>query len=144
MVHQHLRGIKAGCHPFGEVLRALGFNESQFLEPYPSGSVKSPKATSEPLMSYPFPTTATALDWPCFDELDDIEIEELDYMLDDMFEEIWDGIEEWREEGEQQLVIWWGSGAGLIDGDSETDEDSEIDEETILKVFFLVSIIRLH
>jgi hypothetical protein len=137
-VEEYLRETKTDCHPFDGILQALGFDKSQHLEPYPSGSIKSPKVTSEPLRNYPFPAAATALAWSCFDNLDDYEHEDLDGLFDAFQEEIWEGLDGWRAKGEKELVTWRRSEAHSPHGNAEVGEDVTV------VVLHLLLIIRLR
>jgi hypothetical protein len=127
-VDEYLRETKINFHPFDDILQALGFDETQFLEPYRS---------LEPLMNYPFPATGTVLAWPCFNDLGTYEPEDLNELFDRVDGDICEGLDEWRAKGEQELVAWWKSDAESPDGNAEADED------VIVQVIYSSLIVRL-
>ncbi|KAG8740445.1 hypothetical protein FRC10_004310 [Ceratobasidium sp. 414] len=106
-IHKALNEVKKLSHPYRDVLRALGVETNIFHTLMGIGS-----PDSNPFEHFPYPTAATALSWPLFSDVEPSRI--FNRFHQDPLETM-RYIQNWREEGERELVEWWKSDFGSLD-----------------------------
>ncbi|KAG8713385.1 hypothetical protein FRC08_013313 [Ceratobasidium sp. 394] len=111
--HTELQKAKPLAHPFRRVLEALGVETNPLFAALGLG-VSVPHSF-EGIENYPFPTTATVLNWPCLSDFHELEPSEISDCFWEELGHILHLIKVWREVGEEELVEWWESGTELTD-----------------------------
>ncbi|KAG9081934.1 hypothetical protein FS749_007278 [Ceratobasidium sp. UAMH 11750] len=111
--HTELQKAKPLAHPFRRVLEALGVETNPLFAALGLG-VSVPHSF-EGIENYPFPTTATVLNWPCLSDFHELEPSEISDCFWEELGHILHLIKVWREVDEEELVEWWKSGTELTD-----------------------------
>ncbi|KAG9123854.1 hypothetical protein FRC07_013731 [Ceratobasidium sp. 392] len=111
-MHMALQEMKQLFHPYRGVLEALGVETNPL---YTLMGMASPD--SNPFEDYPYPTAATALSWPIFSDVQHVEASQIVELVHQDTQETMRYIQDWRKEGEKELVEWWKS-----DGESSDNQ----------------------
>lgn len=113
-LHMRLQVLKSRINPFHDLLGDLGFDMS-----YPLSFFGNIPAQLRSLVDYPFPNFATAVEWPCLQDIETLDFgtASMQTMLQDRQEAIKNEIDKWRNDGEQELVNMWGGGTAATLGE---------------------------
>ncbi|KAG8698270.1 hypothetical protein FRC08_006028 [Ceratobasidium sp. 394] len=123
-MHKVLKQTKQLFHPYRGVLVALGVETNIF-----NALMRMEEPDLNPFEDYPYPTAATALSWPLFSNVPELKASQILEVFHQDALETMRYIQNWREEGEKELVGWWKSDVELSDREF-TDPIVKVKEST--------------